>query len=90
MPSTKPLAKPTSSSKSPTTPTSTPTQPLGPIHMTTDQVQQLLDILKQGQGTSNSGTEASTSEEKDDKAKPRIRASKPDIKKVCQLYAQYF
>jgi hypothetical protein len=90
MPSTKPPAKPISSPKSPNTPTSTPTQPLGAIHMTTDQVQQLLDMLKQGQGTSNSGTEASTSEEKDDKAKPRIRASKLDIKKVCQMYAQYF
>jgi hypothetical protein len=47
----------------------TPTQSLGPIHVTTDQVQQDLDILKQGQGTSNAGTEASTSEERDDKAR---------------------
>jgi hypothetical protein len=90
MPSTKPLAKPTSSSGSPNSPTSAPTQPLSPIHVTTDQVQQLLDILKEGQGTSNSSTKASTSKEKDDKAKPRIRASKPDIKKVCQVYAQLF
>jgi hypothetical protein len=45
----------------------TPTQSLGPIHITTDQVQQDLDILKQGQGTSNAGTEASASKEKDDK-----------------------
>jgi len=85
----KPLAKSTSPLKSPNTHTSTPTQPLDPIHIITDQVQQLLDILKQEQGTSNAGMEASTSE-KGDKAKPRIRASKPDIKRVYQLYAQCF
>src|SRR5947209_13683953 len=89
MASTKPLAKPTSS-KPPNTPTSALAQPLSAIHITTDQVQQLLDMLKQGQRTSNAGTEACTSEEKDDKSTPRIRASKPDIKKVYQMYAQYF
>jgi hypothetical protein len=53
--------------------------------ITSDHVQQFLDILKGAKGTSSSGSEASPSKKNEDGTKP-IRASKPKIPSVCQLY----
>jgi hypothetical protein len=54
--------------------------------ITSEHVQQLLDILKQATGEiSSSGPEASPSEKNKDGPKP-IRASKPKIASVYQLY----
>jgi hypothetical protein len=58
------------------------TQSLNPIHIITEQVQQLLNILKQRQKTSNSDIKINPFKKKNNKTKPRIRALKPDIKKV--------
>jgi hypothetical protein len=53
---------------------------------TSNHVQQLLDILKQATGEiSSSSPEAGPSEKKKDGTKP-IRASKPKIASVYQLY----
>ena len=81
-------ASQTAPSKSghPDTPLNTPTQVLSVNAITSDHVQQFLDILKEAaEGTSSSNPEASSSEKNEDGTKP-IRASKPEIPSVHQLY----
>ena len=73
---------PAASAKSPT--------PYSPsFHVTADQVQQFLDILKQAQGVSISSTAAiplGENEEKNgDKDQHKLRASKLDIRSVYEL-----
>ena len=74
-----------SKSGHPDTPLDTPTQVLSVNAITSDHVQQFLDILKGARGTSRSGLEASPSEKNEDGTKP-IRASKPKIPSIYQLY----
>jgi hypothetical protein len=75
-----------SKSSHPDTPLNTPTQVLSANAITSDHVQQFLDILKQAAGgTSSSGPEASPSEKNEDGTKP-IRASKLKIPTVHEMY----
>jgi hypothetical protein len=75
-----------SKSGHPDTPLNTPTQALSVNATTSDHIQQFLDILKQATGgTSSSDPEASPSEKNEDGTKP-IRASKPKIPIVHQMY----
>ena len=58
------------------------------FHATSDQVQQLLDILAQAQGLSTSSNGAISlgeNEKKGDKRQPKLRASKVDIRSVYEL-----
>jgi hypothetical protein len=87
MASTKKTTLPTSSANPPTTPPNTPALPLTSIHITADQVQQVLDILKQAQGMSNPEPGAGPSEEIEGGKNPQKKASKPDITSVYELYA---
>lgn len=75
-----------SKSGHPDTPLNTPTQVLSVNAITPDHIQQFLDILKQATGeTSSSSPEAGPSEKNKDGTEP-IRASKPKIASVYQLY----
>jgi hypothetical protein len=75
-----------SKSGHPDTPLNTPTQVLSVEAITSDHVQQFLNILKQvAGGTSSSGPEASPSEKNEDGTKP-IRASKLKIPTVHEMY----
>ena len=77
-----------SKSGHPDTPPNTPspTQVLSVNAITSDHVQQFLDILKQAaRGISSSDPEASPSEKNEDGTKP-IRAWKPKSLSVYQLY----
>ena len=69
MASTKKLTPPTSSVELSTTPAKDPTQHLASFHVTSDQVQQLLDILQLGV----SSTEAVSIGEKEKKGKKERR-----------------
>jgi hypothetical protein len=91
--SQKPAAKPSSSPKAPNTPPSTPALSFNQVIsldiITPNHIQQFLHIFKEAiQGTSNSGTKASPSKEKEEKTKLRIRASKPNFTTAYQWYAQ--
>jgi hypothetical protein len=75
-----------SKSGHPDTSLNTPTQVLSVNAITSDHIQQFLDILKQAAGEiSSSGPEVSPSEKNKDGIKP-IRASKPKITSVYQFY----
>ena len=59
------------------------------VHVTTDQVQQLLDMLRKVQGLSTPSTEAKPfgddEEKQGDGYQPKLRASKIDITSVYEL-----
>lgn len=80
----------TSGSTHQDTPPDSPSQVLSANAITSDHVQQFLDILKQTkQATSGPGptSGADPSVEKHDEKKNRVRASKIDFKTVNQMYA---
>jgi hypothetical protein len=69
-------------------PPDSPSQVLSANTITSEHVQQFLDILKQAnQATSGPTSGADPSVEKHDEKKDRVRASKIDFKTVNQMYA---
>jgi hypothetical protein len=74
-----------SKSGHPDTPLDSLTQVLSVNAITSDHIQQFLDILKGARGISSSGSEVNLSEKNEDETKP-IRASKSKIPSVYQLY----
>ncbi|KAL6241869.1 hypothetical protein RBB50_011114 [Rhinocladiella similis] len=79
------------SPKPPTTVTESPIERLASFHITTDQVQQILDMLKQAQSLPSSGTEMTSTNEQathetKDKIQSRDRASKIEIENVNEVW----